>query len=450
MLVLFFVLSVPAFSQEREPGSKTLERINAMIETTGIPGLSVTVMKNGNIVWTKGVGKSDLEKNVAVTPETRFRLASVSKIITAAALGRLVDDGKLDLDAPISSYVEQLPETLGGITARQLAGHLAGIRHYQRKDFDPVQIDNMNFPTMKSALAIFKDDPLVSAPGTAYNYSTFGFTLLAAVIQGASGRPFLEYMEEQVFEPLKLASAGPDSPSLVIADRTAFYMPGPENTVINASFVNPSYKWAGGGLLMNSQDLARFGNAHLRPGFLKDSVWKTMFISQKTANGRETGVGIAWRIDNGYFGNRIYHHEGSMNGARSALLIYPEHDLVVALLSNYSGTPGFAFETAQMIAEPFLDRGKGPEFNPAGKYEMNGTALGKDINGILEVKKTGSGYGGVFDFGNQRLTVVDAVSHPKGYLLVIIHKTGGLDAVPVLKGGSDGSNFNFKFKRIPN
>lgn len=432
----------------QSPSQTATRRIEKMLDTTSVPGMSVTVMKDGKIVYSKGFGKANLEHDVPVTTDTRFRLASVSKLVTAAAVARLVDTGKLDLDVPISQYVKDIPDAIGVVTSRQLTGHLAGIRHYQTKDFVPVSIDNKNFTTVQKSLDIFKNDPLLSTPGTKYRYTTFGFTLLAAVVSGASGQPFLEYIEKEVFNPIGIKSGGPDSPFLVVPNRTSFYMNGPQNKTLNAPYVNPSYKWAGGGMLMSSTDLARFGNGHLKAGFIKETTLQNMFVSQKTSDGNETGVGITWRIAKGYFGNAIYHHEGSMHGTRSALLVYPEQGIVVAFMTNLSGTPGFGYQTAQLLAQPFLEKKSGKTFDPTGKFEVAGKALGRDVKGTLEVRSSKSGYSGAFVFGQGRLEVIDAIAHDNGYYLVVAHRTGGLDVVPVNEDGNNGSRFNFTFKKV--
>ena len=446
LFILWLSLSAPSLSSS--PAETAERRIVKMLRTTAIPGMSVTVIREGSVVFSKGFGNADLENKVKATPETRFRLASVSKLITAAAVARLVDSGKLDLDAPISKYVKDLPIDLGNATVRQLTGHLAGVRHYQRKDFFPSSIDNKNFATIESSLAIFKNDPLVAPPGTKYSYTTFGFTLLADIIAKASGKPFLEYVDKEVFSPLGILSGGPDAPSEVIPNRTSFYMNSAQNKILNAPFVNPSYKWAGGGLLMNSLDLARFGIAHVNSGFISKDVRDQMFVSQQTADGKETGVGITWRIAKGYFGNDIYHHEGSMHGARSALLIYPEKKLSVALLSNFSGTPRFAFQTAQLIAEPFLNESHPVSFDPTGRFEVEGTALRRPVKGLLTMKGSKGAYTGSFEFGSEKFEVIGAIGHPNGYYLVITHRIGGLDVVPVFKNGEKGTRYDLSFRKL--
>ena len=119
------------------------QRAKMMFRETKIPGVSIAVAQKGEIIWSEGFGKANLEQNSPVNKHTRFRLASVSKIITAAAVARLVDKGLLNLDAPISNYVDNLPTELGNVTVRQLTGHLAGVRHYQPKDFS--KTNNIDF-----------------------------------------------------------------------------------------------------------------------------------------------------------------------------------------------------------------------------------------------------------------------------------------------------------------
>ena len=152
---------------------------------------------DGQIVFSEGFGYADLEERVPVWPTTKFRIGSVSKPLTAVALVQLVDQGKIDLDAPVQTYVPTFPDKGGKITPRLLAGHLAGIRHYQGDEF----LMARHFDNVMDGLKIFENDPLVAPPGTKFNYSSYGFNLLGAVIQSASGQEFLAYMHQHVFGP---------------------------------------------------------------------------------------------------------------------------------------------------------------------------------------------------------------------------------------------------------
>jgi len=443
------VASLPAFSgpaPDQQADAIKLGRaaVKAFAEVSGATGISVAVAINGTVVWSEGFGYSDLENHVPVTPNTRFRLGSVSKVLTAASVARLFQEGQLDLDAPIQKYVPGFPEKENPITTRQLAGHLAGIRHYQAKDYGQGHnIDFEHFGTILDSLKIFKDDPLVAPPGTRYSYSTFGFTLLSQVVESAAKQNFLSYLETNVFKPLDMQNTLPDFPDRIIPGRTRFYERAADGQIINAPYVDPSYKWAGGGLLSTAKDLVRFGTAHLQPGFFKPETLKLLFTSQRTSDGKETGVGIAWRIGADEQGRRIFHHAGSINGGRTVLMIYPDSGLVIAFLSNLGVTPAAIERTAQTLAEPFLDapeprRGSVARVNPAGKFEYTIEAAEFSTKGSIEIIRVGADYTGsmttpkVFlDFAQktgqpaiERLPFVSVIAHAQEAVAIVASPVG--------------------------
>src|SRR5438128_9895102 len=155
-----------------------------------IPGLQVAVAVGGKLVWSEAFGYADLAREVPVTAETQFRIGGVSKPLTAAAVALLYEEGRLYLDAPVQRYVPSFPDKGYPITTRQLAGHLAGIRHYQDGEF----LLNRHFNSVLEGLTIFERDSLLFPPGTRFSYSSYGWDLIAAVIEGASGEDFLAYM----------------------------------------------------------------------------------------------------------------------------------------------------------------------------------------------------------------------------------------------------------------
>lgn len=338
-----------AAAQARALGQKILTE-------RGYPGMSVAVGVNGQIVWAEGFGMADLEQSVRVTSQSKFRIGSVSKPLTAAALALLIEEGKLDLDAPVQKYVPGFPQKPQPITSRQLAGHLAGIRHYSGQEF----AISRRYNTVAEGLDIFKNDPLLHPPGTKYSYSSYGWNLLSAVVEGASGQEFLAHMDARVFRPLGMRSTTADRNPDIIANRVRFYERarnnGPPNeSMQNAIYVDNSYKWAGGGFLSTAEDLVRFGMAHLRPGFLKKETLALLFTSQRTASGEETNYGIGWqtRISD-ETKQRVYSHGGGSVGGTSVLVLYPESGVVVAMLVNLSGariTNGDARQFAELFAK---------------------------------------------------------------------------------------------------
>ncbi len=317
----------------------------------GIPGLAVAVAVDGRIVYSEGFGFADLEERVPVWPTTKFRIGSVSKPLTAVALVQLVEQGKLDLDAPIQKYVPSFPDKGAPITTRMLAGHLGGIRHYK----DDENLSAKHYSNVLEGLKIFQDDPLVAPPGTKFSYSSYGFNLLSAVVQGASGQDFLSYMHEHVFEPLGLRSTVEDQPAEIIEQRARFYTQPKDKHVLNAPFVDNSYKWAGGGFLSSAEDLVRFGSALLQPGFLKRDSLQLLFTPQKTKDGQETKYGMGWFIGKSTSGQKILEHSGGSVGGTSELILYPDAHMVVAMVTNFASDEGGRWKTVdvQEFAEGF-------------------------------------------------------------------------------------------------
>ena len=180
--------------------------ISATMSAEHIPGLSVAVVTHGEVQWSSGYGQSDVENAVPASAETVYRLASVSKPITAVAAMQLAEQGKLDLDAPVQKYVAVFPQKPWPVTTRALLGHLAGIRHYAEGEFESTR----HYNTLMEALHLFQDDPLVQEPGTKYLYSTYGYTLVGVVVEAIVGTPFAEQVKKAVFEPAGMTGARVD------------------------------------------------------------------------------------------------------------------------------------------------------------------------------------------------------------------------------------------------
>src|SRR6266571_5210818 len=301
--------AVPAAYRETVTRMRTLvcERLSSHI-----PGVQVAVAIDGTLVWSEGFGYADAARRRPTTPATQFRIGSVSKPLTADAVAQLYEQGKLDLDAPIQRYVPTFPEKGGVITTRLLGGHLAGIRHYQGNEF----LLNQPYATVTAGLAVFQNDPLVAPPGTRYSYSTYGFDLISAVVEGASGEQFLAYMSRHVFTPLGMTSTAPDKNDSLIPNRTRFYQRTGSGQFVPAPTVDNSYKWAGGGFLSTAEDLVRFGSAHLSPGYLKAATLELLFTPQHTTSGEPTPYGIGWFVGTDTRGHRTVYHGGTQWAAR--------------------------------------------------------------------------------------------------------------------------------------
>lgn len=323
--------------------------VSALVSEQNIPGLTIAVASGRKIVWSEGFGLADLENAVPATSKTRFRVGSISKLFTAAALVRLFEQGRLELDAPVQKYVPAFPQKQFEITSRQLAGHLGGIRHYKRADY----VNQKRFETVSDSVKNFQDDPLLHQPGSKYAYSTFGYVLLSAVIEGAAKQDYREYMQTQVFTPLGLKDTVADDNRKVIENRSRFYSKNAEGKISNEVYMDTSDRLAAGGFLSTADDLARFGMSHLNDGFFKPKSRAAIFTSQKISEGKETGVGIGWRIGKDSKGRTIYHHGGDTIGGRAFLIVYPDSKIVIAITSNLSFAK-IAEKEAENIAESFI------------------------------------------------------------------------------------------------
>jgi serine beta-lactamase-like protein LACTB len=331
LYVVLPLLILPMLLIGQEDAIKQGRRFAAkLLADARLPGVSISVSVGDSIVWSEGFGYADVQQKIPVTSSTRFRIGSVTKLLTAAAAARLYEQGRLDLDAPVQRYVPSFPSKGITITTRQLLGHLSGIRHYGRSEF----FNRHHYESVGQALTIFQNDSLLFAPGTKYAYSSYGYVLASAVIENTSGKDFLNYLKEDVFNPLSLRSMSPDYNDTLDTSQAKPYSLDSSNKWVPGPFNDNSNRWAAGGFLSTSGDLAHFGSSLLKNGFLNADTRKLLFTSQKTVQGKETGVGLAWRISKDSLGNQYYHHGGESIGGRAFLLIYPSSKVVVAILAN--------------------------------------------------------------------------------------------------------------------
>jgi CubicO group peptidase (beta-lactamase class C family) len=302
---------------------------------------------NGKVVWTQGYGKADLEQNVAVTSSTKFRIGSVSKPLTATAVALLSQQGKLDVDAPVQKYVPGFPDKGAVITTREVGGHLGGIRHYRENEFETCA----HYKNVNDALDIFKNDPLVAPPGTKFNYSSYGFNLISAVVQNASGENFLTYMRGNVFAPLGMNDTAADEEDALVPNRARFYDYQNDGSYRNAALTDNSYKWAGGGFLSTPRDLVTFGSALLHPGLLNQDSLKLLFTRQHTNDGKPTDYGFGWGIHENPGEPRLWEHSGGATGGSAKLFLYPDQGVVFAWTMN---TTGFNTKPFEEIGKVFV------------------------------------------------------------------------------------------------
>ena len=341
----------------------------------------------------------------------------------------LYEQGRLDFDAPIQRYVPSFPEKRWPITVRQVAGHLSGIRHYRGDEV----LSARRYATVLEGLKIFRDDSLLFQPGERYSYSSYGWNLLSAVVEGASGENFLAYMQENVFDPLGLIHTVADHTDSIIPQRTSFYERAEDGRVLNAPFVDNSYKWAGGGFISTPEDMVRFGLAHLGNDFLKRETVETLWASQRTNDGSETGYGIGWRTGMTGGMTRYVQHSGGSVGGTTFLLVLPERRAAIAMVGNMSQAPA-GYVPSLLILEAFL----APEAlvaeaedtapNLSGVYQCSGEYRGESIGaGELDLRGAPTDYWGRITWSNETTSqIFYASSRPQETRLISVDERGSL------------------------
>lgn len=306
------------------------------LEKNNIPGMAISVSKNGKLIWSEGFGYSNIEIKRKVNPaKTQFRIASISKSLTAAGLAKLIDDGKLELDESLYKYLPKYPKKKYNFTIRQIGGHLAGIRHYNGSEF----VLNKKM-SITEGLDIFKDDPLLFEPGTRYRYSTYGWNLLSEVIQTIADIPFNDYMQKQIFKPLKMTFTMVNASDSLMSNRTQFYNKTNAGSIELGPEVSNEHKVAGGGFLSTSEDLIRFGNEIISPKIISQKTISELVKTQYTSDGKATNYGVGFSIRESSKGTPKYRHTGGGIGATTVIEMFPEEQLVIVMLINLSQAPG--------------------------------------------------------------------------------------------------------------
>lgn len=331
VLAILFVLALPALAQQKyEREIRHIEQfLEQRLADLRITGLSVGIRKD-DFVYAKGFGFADVENNVKASDVSSYRMASVTKPMTAAAVMKLVEQGKIDLDAEVQKYVPHFPKKPHPVTVRQLLQHLGGISHYKNYNAEGRIREPKN---TKEALAVFQDFDLVAEPGTRYQYSSYGYNLLGAVIEGASGRSYGDYMRDEIWKPLGMNDTRMDDPRAIIPNRVRGYtLSG--GVVRNSEYVDISSRFAAGGTRSTVRDMIAF--AWNLDRVLKAESIDAMWTSGVTRGGETTRYGLGFSVvpRSGRF---VVSHTGSQQETATWLDYLPRERFVIALASNFEG-----------------------------------------------------------------------------------------------------------------
>ena len=346
--------------------------VRAGLTQQNLPGLSVAVGVDGDIVWAEGFGWANLENQVPVAPETGFRVADASTALTSAAVGLLLEKNVLHLDDEIQVHVPEFPKKPWPVTLRQLMAQVAGVTSDHGGEA-PLS----NPPSGEGSLAgrcertvdglkldDFAERELLFAPGTRYSPSSYGWILVSAAVEAAANEPFFAFMRTQVFEPLGMRDTTIDVATEAIPARAAFYWPlfglaGDTRYGPTPARVGDHSCYAGAvAFLSTPSDLVRFGMGINGGTLLKSDIVQLLQTPQRLPSGAETGYGLGWDLETLPLAGqptRMAGHgskEGFIGGTTS-LMTFPERGIVVAVMSNisFADTKSIALNIAQAFAE---------------------------------------------------------------------------------------------------
>lgn len=326
---------VPRASPAAAAAPSVAERSQSLVETLreewGAPVVSAAVAVDGAVVFAGAAGRVDGDGSPADV-RTRFRIASVSKAITGVLMLRLAEEGLVDLDAPVHRVLEELPESVRGITPRQLLAHTSGIRHYQRGE---TSHKTEHFESPLAALETVLAEPLRFEPGTAHGYTTYGYTLLQAVAEAVTGLGFEEALRAFVFEPAGMDRTSLDRAGEETSRATGFQRVGTEEKAVPPDDV--SFKYAGGGMASNPSDLVRLCAALDRGELLEPGSRETLLTPAYPELDAEQSLGFAVERELTTGLLRLWH-PGRGNGFEAYLVCYPEERVAAAVATNQDWT----------------------------------------------------------------------------------------------------------------
>lgn len=353
----------------KNAGEKALALISQHKLKINAPAISAAVAIDGKLVWSGASGWADLEAKTPVSTHTQFRIGSTSKALTGTALARLVDAKIIDIDRPISSYLDEIPNSQWlNITSRQLASHTAGLPHY-KENTDYIGLYktlalSTRYEGVKEALSVFDSSELLFKPGTQFSYSSFGVVLLSAVMEDAVGAAYLDVMKQHVFEPLGMTETMAEFENENSTNLASFYWndEGHSRQVRKWRQVDLSHRLAGGGFISTSSDLVRLGMAFLQDDFISAETRRIFWTPQILPNGDETpdGYALGWRVLRQEFDKEIgpitfANHGGVSRGAQSWLMVIPEYKMVIAVNINANTEIFWDFANVSMqLAKVFI------------------------------------------------------------------------------------------------
>lgn len=330
---------------------KVDDYVKAEMQQRMIPGVSIAVVRNGEIVKAEGYGLANVELNVPATKDTIYQSGSVGKQFTAALVMMLVEEGKLSLDDRIGKHIPEAPEIWKDITVRHLLTHTSGLSNGLYRKID-MRRDYTEDELVKEIAAL----PLDFQPGEKWNYSNPGYVMLGILIHKVSGKFYGDLLQEKIFGPLGMTTARILSEADIVPNRADGYRLV-KGELKNQEWVSPTLNTtADGALYVTVLDMAKWDAALSSEKLLKQSSLDTMWTPVKLNDGKpaEPGYGFGWMIRETH-GHRVVQHGGAWQGFTAYIARYVDRKLSVIVLTNLAGVdPGNIAQGIAGLYEPGL------------------------------------------------------------------------------------------------
>ena len=324
-LLAGLILGVPNPLSALDRSSKFDEYMNSQMKMNRFSG-SVLIAQHGKVLTTKGYGMADLELNVFNTPDTKFRIASITQQFTAMAILELEEDGRLSTEDSVCKYILKCPDDWHEIKIVDLLTHTSGIPNFT--DFPDYEKTSILPTTVPELLARFENKPLEFKPGERWKYSTSGYEVLGAVIENVSHETYANYLAEHIFEPLGMCDTGYDITMRIIPRRASGYRwDGGTGILLNAAYLDMSIPYSAGALYSTVEDLYRWDRALYNEKLVSKESLNRMFTPYRD------GYGFGWKIVK-EFQRKAVVYGGSINGFSASIRRYPDDDGCVIVLSN--------------------------------------------------------------------------------------------------------------------
>jgi serine beta-lactamase-like protein LACTB, mitochondrial len=308
--------------------------VQQQIKSYSVPGLSIAVTRQGQIVFSRSYGWADIENQVRVTGETLFRIGSITKSVTAAAALMLAQRHELDLDAPVQRYCASFPEKPWPVTTRELLAHIGGVRGFRTAPgVSPELLGDTHYEHLADSIALFANDPLVAKPGTRYEYSNYGYDLIGCVLEGASGKRFDDLLHTLIFSPAGMTTTTLDDSLRIVPKRSRNYTHAKDGSLRNAKCLDTSNRIPAAGLLSTADDLVHFVLALESGKLLAAAQVRQMWTEQTTDEGKRNGYALGWMIHDHNSATAVAH-TGEQPGSSTILYVMPDKRSSLAILAN--------------------------------------------------------------------------------------------------------------------